>query len=110
MLKTSFAVYIQMVTSEQTMHLYNSLPDSIDTSYVIGLRDRALLGLIVFSFARVSIVVNMKVSDCYRNGNRFWLRLHEKGGKFHEAPAHHIAENYLDKYVPSAGIAAHEST
>jgi len=31
--------------------------------------------------------------------------LHEKGGKFHEEPAHHTAEKYLDEYIEAAGIA-----
>ena len=47
----------------------------------------------------------MKVEDYYPNGKRWWLRLHEKGGKFHELPAHHNAEAYLDAYIEAAGIA-----
>jgi site-specific recombinase XerD len=81
------------------------LLDSIDTSSLVGLRDRALIGVMVFSFARIGAVVGMKVEDYYKNGKRWWLRLHEKGGKFHEVPAHHNAEAYLDAYLQSAGIA-----
>lgn len=80
------------------------LLDSIDTSHVVGLRDRALIGTMVYSFARVSAVVNMRVRDYYPNGKRYWFRLHEKGGKFHEVPAHHTAEQYLDEYLEAAGI------
>jgi integrase/recombinase XerD len=68
------------------------LLDSMDTSHVVGLRDRALIGTMVYSFARISAIVNMKVRDYYPNGKRYWIRLHEKGGKFHEVPAHHAAE------------------
>ena len=81
-----------------------TLLDSIDTASVVGLRDRALIGVMVYSFARISAVVGMKVEDYYRNGKRWWLRLHEKGGKFHEVPAHHNAEAYLDAYLEAAGI------
>jgi integrase/recombinase XerD len=81
------------------------LLDSIDSTHVIGLRDRALIGVMVYSFARVSAVVGMSVEDYYRNGKRWWFRLHEKGGKFHEVPAHHKAETYLDSYLEVAGIA-----
>ncbi len=81
------------------------LLDSIDTSSAIGLRDRALIGVMVYSFARVGAVVGMRVRDYYQNGKRSWLRLHEKGGKFHEVPAHHNAEAYLDAYLSAAGIA-----
>jgi site-specific recombinase XerD len=80
------------------------LLDSIDTSHVVGLRDRALIGTMVYSFARVSAIVNMLVRDYYPQGKRYWLRLHEKGGKFHEVPVHHTAEQYLDEYIEAAGI------
>jgi site-specific recombinase XerD len=80
------------------------LLDSIDTGHVVGLRDRALIALMVYSFARVSAVMNMKVQDYYQNGKRYWIRLHEKGGKFHEVPVHHTAEAYLDAYIEAAGI------
>jgi integrase/recombinase XerD len=72
---------------------------------VIGLRDRAMIGVMVYSFARIGAVVGMKGEDYYQNGKRWWLRLHEKGGRFHEVPAHHNAEAYLDAYLHAAGIA-----
>jgi integrase/recombinase XerD len=50
-------------------------------------------------------VVGMRVEDYYQNGRRSWLRLHEKGGKFHEVPAYHNAEAYLDAYLEAAEIA-----
>ena len=59
------------------------LLDAIDTSTLPGLRDRALLGVMVYSFARVSAVVSMRVEDYYQQGKRWWLRLQEKGGKYH---------------------------
>jgi len=86
------------------------LLDSIDISAVVGLRDRALIAVMVFSFARVGAVVGMKVEDFYQNGRRTWFRLHEKGGKFHEVPAHHNAEAYLDAYLEAAGIAQDKKT
>jgi site-specific recombinase XerD len=64
------------------------LLDSIDTSTVVGLRDRALVAVMVYSFARISAVVGMNVEDFYPSGKRCWIRLHEKGGKFHEVPVH----------------------
>jgi integrase/recombinase XerD len=79
------------------------LLDSIDCSSVIGLRDRALIATMLFSFARISAVVGMRVDDYYQVGKRSWIRLMEKGGKHHEVPAHHTAEEYLDGYVKAAG-------
>jgi integrase/recombinase XerD len=86
------------------------LLDSIDTSHAVGLRDRALIALMAYSFARVSAVVHMRVRDYYANGKRYWIRLHEKGGKFHEVPVHHSAEEYLDAYLNAAGIAGEKSS
>lgn len=80
------------------------LLDSIDTSHVVGLRDRAIIAAMVYTFARVGAVTGMKVEDYYQNGKRWWVRLHEKGGKFHEVPAHHTAEAYLDAYIEAADI------
>ena len=80
------------------------LLDSIDTSAIGGLRDRALIGVMIYSFARVSAVVNMDVDDYYQQGKRWWLRLREKGGKHHALPVHHKAEAYLDAYLADAGI------
>ena len=81
-----------------------TLLDSIDTSTIAGLRDRALIGVMVYSFARVSAVVGMRVEDYYQDGKRWWLRLHEKGGKRHHVPAHHNAEAYLDAYLEAAAF------
>ena len=78
---------------------------SIDPSTLMGLRDRALIAVMTFSFARVSAAVGMAVEDYYANGKKWRLRLHEKGGRFHEMPAHHKAEEYLDAYIQAAGIA-----
>ena len=50
------------------------LLDTIDTSTLRGLRDRALLAVMVYSFARVSVVVGMRVEDYYQQGKRWWLR------------------------------------
>jgi integrase/recombinase XerD len=73
---------------------------------LVGLRDRALIGLMAFSFARVGASLDMTVADYFVEGRKAWFRLHEKGGKRHEVPAHHNAADYLDAYRDAAGIAA----
>ena len=75
------------------------LLESIDTGALAGLRDRALLSVMLYSFARVSAVLGMRRQDYFGQGNRGWLRLHEKGGKRHDVPAHHRAAAALDAYV-----------
>jgi integrase len=83
-----------------------ALPDGSESeiSSLVGLRDRALIGVMVYTFARISAVVAMEVEDYFPNGKRWWLRLHEKGGKRHEMPAHHKLEQFLGDYIDAAGI------
>jgi hypothetical protein len=44
------------------------------------------------------------VEDYYQNGKRCWIRLHEKGGKFREVPAHHNAEACLNACLAASGM------
>ena len=81
------------------------LIDAIDTTTVIGLRDRALIGLMVYSFARIGAAIGMNVEDVYSQNRRLWVRLHEKGGKQHAMPCHHNLEAYLHEYIDGAGLA-----
>lgn len=76
-----------------------------EQTLLLGLRDRALIAVMVYTFARVNAVLQMKVRDYFVQGRRGWVRLHEKGGKEHEVPCHHNLEQYLDEYIAAAGIA-----
>ena len=80
------------------------LLDSIDTSTPAGLRDRALMGLMVFSFARIGAALGMRVEDAFTQKRRLWVRLREKGGKRHEMPCHPALETYLRDYIEGTGI------
>src|SRR6202167_2539110 len=82
------------------------LLDSIDPSSHVGLRDRALIALMVYTFARIGAAVKMRVEDVYTQKRRTWVRLHEKGGKRHEMPCHHNLDAYLHAYIDGAGIGA----
>jgi hypothetical protein len=96
------------VTSGQTPVLDPSearaLLDSIDTSTVAGLRDHALIGLMVYSFARISAALGMAVEDVFTQNRRLWVRLREKGGKRHAMPCHHNLDEYLIAYLDSGGL------
>jgi integrase len=81
-----------------------ALLDSIPTDSLLGLRDRALIGVMVYTFAPVNAVIRMKVKDYFTQGRRGWVRLHEKGGKEHEVPCHHVLEEPRDAYLATAGI------
>ena len=80
------------------------LLETIDMGSMAGLRDRALLSVMLYSFARVSAVLGMRRQDYFEQGSRGWLRLHEKGAKRHDVPAHHRAAAALDGYVEAAGL------
>ncbi len=75
-----------------------------DTGTLIGLRDRALIGMLLFTFACINAVTAMRVGDYYPVGKRWWVRLHEKGGKEHKMPMHHTWQEWLDAYLEAAGI------
>src|SRR5208282_1390861 len=77
-----------------------------DEPVLVGLRDRALIGVMVYTFARINAVLQMKVCDYFVQGRRGWVRLHEKGGKEHEVPCHHNLEQYLHEYIAAASLAA----
>lgn len=75
------------------------LLDAIDVTTPAGLRDRALIALMVYSFARIGAALGMRVEDVFVQNRRLWVRLHEKGGKRHEMPCHHNLEEYLTAYL-----------
>ena len=82
------------------------LLEAIDPGTLTGRRDRALVSVRLYSFARVSAVIGMRRQDYFRQERRGWLRLHEKGGTRHDVPAHHQAAEALDDYLERAGLDA----
>ncbi len=92
-----------VLAPEEARHLLASIPD--DT--ISGKRDRALIGLMTYSFARIGAALAMEVRDVYVQNRRLWVRLHEKGGKLHEMPCHHSLEQYLDDYMEAGGLKDH---
>lgn len=80
------------------------LIESIETATLKGLRDRALIATMVYTFARVGAVTGLRGEDYFQQGKRWWFRFHEKGGKRHEVPAHHKAEAHVDAWIAAAGI------
>jgi len=75
---------------------------SIDASTRAGLRDRALIGLMVYSFARIGAALGMTIEDAFTQNRRLWVRLREKGGKRHAMPCHHNLQEYLVAYLDGA--------
>ena len=81
------------------------LLDGIDLSTLAGLRDRALIGVLVFSFRageRGGVDAGLRTTT--RRGRRSFFRLHEKGGRYNVVPAHHLAQEYVDAYLEAAEL------
>ncbi|NTA40586.1 tyrosine-type recombinase/integrase [Agrobacterium salinitolerans] len=89
-----------VLSPEEARQLLDCIP--VDT--LIGKRDRALIGLMTYTFARIGAARGMAVRDVYPQNRRLWVRLHEKGGKQVELPCHHTLEAYLDDYMVAAGL------
>ena len=79
---------------------------SIEGDGPAAARDRALLGTMVYTFARVSAVLALDVEDYFQVGRRMVFRFTEKGGRHHEMPAHHTLIEYMDAYLSALRAAA----
>ena len=89
-----------MLTVDQARVLLSSIPK--DT--VAGHRDRTLIALMIYSFARIGAALALDVGDLYRELHRLNIRLNEKGGKRHHMPCHHTLDAYLVQYMTLAGL------
>lgn len=78
---------------------------SIDTSHLVGLRDRAFIAVMLYSFARVSAVCGMRVKDYEVMGRRATFVFNEKGGvEGHRVPVHHRAAEYVEAYLATGDL------
>jgi integrase len=102
-----------VLTAEAAHALLESIPitkkpanetEATDQPDLLGPRDGALIAIMVFSFARIGAVIQMKVGDYFVQGRRRWIRLHEKGGKEHDVLCHHRLDQCLHDYIEAAGI------
>ena len=75
------------------------LLDSLDIGTLVGLRDRAIIAVMIYTAARVSAVSKMNVRDFYDVGNQYCLRLGEKGGKSREIPCRHDLQLFIEQYL-----------
>ena len=77
---------------------------SIDTSNLVGLRDRAILAVLIYTAARVGAVAKLTLKSLRHDGTQYALRFSEKGGKSREIPVRHDLEQILLGYIEAAGI------
>ena len=88
-------------TIEQAGHLLGA----IDTSHVVGLRDRAIIATLIYTAARVGAIAKLNLADYYTDSTQRVLHFAEKGGKSRHIPVRHDLQLYLDAYLQAAGLA-----
>ena len=71
---------------------------SIDTSHVVGLRDRALLGTLAYTGARIGAIARLRRGDLEDQGTQRVLRFREKRGTHREIPVRHDLDRWLGEY------------
>lgn len=82
---------------------------SIDTSGIVGLRDRAIIGILIYTAVRVGAIASLQAGDFYDVGTQFCLRFSEKGGKSREIPCRHDLQLFLQEYLTAAEAADKKS-
>jgi site-specific recombinase XerD len=95
---------IEGKTPEITLEQARTLLASLDTSHVVGLRDRAVVGILIYTAARVGALAKLRLRDFSHNGSQWTLRFEEKGGKSREIPVRHELERFLLEYLDAAGL------
>lgn len=75
---------------------------SIDTSDVVGLRDRAIIAVMVYTAVRAGAVAKLRRRDFYSDGRQSVFRFDEKGGKVRDIPCRHDLEEFVRQYLAAA--------
>jgi site-specific recombinase XerD len=81
-----------------------TLLQSIDPSDVVGMRDRAIIAILIYTAARVGAVAKLMLKSLKHDGSQYTLRFSEKGGKSREIPVRHDLQELLLAYIGAAGI------
>ena len=71
---------------------------------VFGLRDRAVLGTLIYTGARVGAISRLRIQDPRDHGNHRALQFSEKGGKSREIPVRHDLDEWIAAYLEGAGL------
>ena len=102
--KTERHAVVEGKTPEIGVAQARTLLKSIDVSNPVGLRDRAILAVLVYTAARVGAVAKLTLKSLKHDGAQYTLRFAEKGGKLREIPVRHDLEKFLLEYIEAAQI------
>lgn len=78
--------------------------NAVDISTVVGLRDRAVIGILIFTAARGGAVARLRLRDYGYDTSQHMLTFREKGGRLRKIPVRHDLQNFLDEYVAAADL------
>jgi len=95
---------IEGKTPEIGIEQARKLVRSIDTSHVVGLRDRAIIGILIYTAARVGAVATLRRANFYNASDQHCLRFSEKGGKSREIPVRHDLTQFIIEYLTASGL------
>lgn len=91
-------------TPEITVDQARTLLRSIDISHVVGLRDRTIIAILVYTAARIGAVARLRREHLYDDGHQHYLRFAEKSGKSREIPVRHDLQGFLGEYLRASGL------
>lgn len=91
-------------TPEISVKQCRRLLSAIDCSNVVGLRDRAIIAVMIYTAARVGAVSRLRRGDFYDIGDQYCLRLTEKGTKHREIPVRHDLRGFLLQYLAAGQL------
>jgi site-specific recombinase XerD len=95
---------IEGKTPEISVRHCRRLMVSINTNSVVGLRDKAIIGILIYTAARVGAVAKLRRHDFYDTGDQYSFRFTEKGGKSREIPVRHDLQKFVIDYLQAAGF------
>jgi hypothetical protein len=76
----------RLLASIPTLYIYKEGKAEKAVPHLVGLRDRALIALMIFSFARVGAVTKLTVGDYQQNGKKFSVALKERAASSTSCP------------------------
>ena len=96
---------IEGKTPEVGSNQARQLLRSIRLETVVGVRDQAIIGLLIYTAVRVGAIAKLNLGDLHHDGTQNVFRFLEKGGKVREIPARHDLDAMIFQYLHAAGAA-----
>ena len=97
-----------VIRADDVRALLDSIPTDPacpdDPAKQTDLRDRALIGLMAYTFCRIGGALSANLGDYRFDDGEMWLDMVEKGAKSHTVPVVGAARRYLDEYIARCGL------